>query len=68
MARTHHTALKSTGSISIGQLAPRNVPQPQEFRPDVPQEATPEEEPFKIELLDSPENHMEQEGALGDLD
>jgi hypothetical protein len=27
------------------------VPQPQESQPDVPQEASPEEEPFKIELV-----------------
>jgi hypothetical protein len=27
------------------------VPQPQESQPDIPQEATPEEEPFKIELV-----------------
>jgi hypothetical protein len=27
------------------------VPQPQESQPDVPQEATPEEEPFEIELV-----------------
>jgi hypothetical protein len=51
MARTHHTARKSTGRLPIGQLAPRNVPQPQESQPDIPQEATPEEEPFEIELV-----------------
>jgi hypothetical protein len=51
MARTHRTACKSTGRLPVGQLAPRNVPQPQEFQPDVPQEATPEEEPFEIELV-----------------
>jgi hypothetical protein len=27
------------------------MPQPQESQPDVPQEATPEEEPFEIELV-----------------
>jgi hypothetical protein len=27
------------------------VPQPQESQPDIPQEATPEEEPFEIELV-----------------
>jgi hypothetical protein len=27
------------------------VPQPQESQPDVPQEASPEEEPFEIELV-----------------
>jgi hypothetical protein len=51
MARTHHTARKSTGRLPVGQLAPRNVPQPQESQPDIPQEATPEEEPFEIELV-----------------
>jgi hypothetical protein len=56
MARTHRTAHKSTGRLPIGQLAPRNMPQPQESQPDIPQEATPEEEPFEIELvvLESP--------------
>jgi hypothetical protein len=56
MARTRRTARKSTGRLPIGQLAPRNVPQPQESQPDIPQEATPEEEPFEIELvvLESP--------------
>jgi hypothetical protein len=51
MTRTHRTARKSTGRLPIGQLAPRNVPQPQESQPDIPQEATPEEEPFEIELV-----------------
>jgi hypothetical protein len=51
MARTRRTARKSTGRLPVGQLAPRNVPQPQESQPDVPQEALPEEEPFKIELV-----------------
>jgi hypothetical protein len=51
MARTHRSARKSTGRLPIGQLAPRNVPQPQESQPDIPQEATPEEEPFEIELV-----------------
>jgi hypothetical protein len=27
------------------------VPRPQESQPDIPQEASPEEEPFKIELV-----------------
>jgi hypothetical protein len=44
------TARKSIGHLPIGQLAPRNVPQPQESQPDVPQEVSPEEEPFEIEL------------------
>jgi hypothetical protein len=51
MARTHRTACKSTGRLPIGQLEPRNVPQPQESQLDVPQEASPEEEPFEIELV-----------------
>jgi hypothetical protein len=51
MARTRRTVRKSTGRLPVGQLAPRNVPQPQESQPNVPQEATPEEEPFKIELV-----------------
>jgi hypothetical protein len=40
-------------------LAPQNVPQPQESQPDVPQEASPEEEPFEIELIipESPTAH-----------
>jgi hypothetical protein len=56
MARTRRTARKSTGRLPVGQLAPWNVPQPQEVQPDVPQEASPEEEPFEIELviLESP--------------
>jgi hypothetical protein len=51
MARTRCTARKSTGRLPIGQLAPRNVPQPQESQPDIPQEASLEEEPFEIELV-----------------
>jgi hypothetical protein len=35
------------------------VPQPQESQPDIPQEASPEEEPFEIELVvpESPTPH-----------
>jgi hypothetical protein len=51
MARTRRTARKSTGRLPVSQLAPWNVPQPQESQPDIPQEASPEEEPFKIELV-----------------
>jgi hypothetical protein len=51
MARTCCTARKSTGRLPVGQLAPWNVPQPQESQPDLPQEASPEEEPFEIELV-----------------
>jgi hypothetical protein len=59
MARTHLTARKSTGRLPVGQLAPQNVPQPQESQPDIPQETTPEEEPFEIELVvpESPTSH-----------
>jgi hypothetical protein len=68
MARTHRTARKSIGRLPIGQLAPQNVPQPQESQPDVPQEASPEEEPFEIELVvpesptaqDSPAEEQQQ--------
>jgi hypothetical protein len=51
MARTRRTTRKSTGRLPVGQLAPRNVPQPQESQPDLSQEASPKEEPFKIELV-----------------
>jgi hypothetical protein len=51
MARTRRTARKSTGRLPVGQLAPRNMPQPQESQPDMPQEASLEEEPFEIELV-----------------
>jgi hypothetical protein len=70
MARTRRTARKSTDRLPIGQLAPRNVPQPQESQPDVPQEASLEEEPFEIELVvpesptaqDSPAEEQQQPG------
>jgi hypothetical protein len=70
MARTHCTARKSTSHLPVGLLAPRNVPQPQESQPDVPQEASPEEEPFEIELVvpksptaqDSPAEEQQQPG------
>jgi hypothetical protein len=51
MARTRRTACKSTDHLPVGQLAPQNMPQPQESQPDIPQEASPEEEPFEIELV-----------------
>jgi hypothetical protein len=60
MAPTCRTARKSIGHLPIGQLAPQNVPQPQESQPDVPQEASPEEEPFEIELV-VPECPMAQD-------
>jgi hypothetical protein len=46
MSHTHRTTHKSTGRQPIGQLAPRNVPQPQE-----PQHVSQDEEPFEIELV-----------------
>jgi hypothetical protein len=69
MAHTRRTARKSTDRLPVGQLAPRNVPQPHESQPDIPQEATPEEEPFEIELVvpesptaqDSPTEEQQQE-------
>jgi hypothetical protein len=51
MARTHSTARKSAGHLPIGQLAHRITPQPQESQRDPQQEASPEEEPFEIELV-----------------
>jgi hypothetical protein len=73
MAHTHRTARKSTGHLPVGQLAPRNVPQPQESQPDVPQEASPEEEPFEIESVvpESPtaqDSPAEEQQQLGDQD
>jgi hypothetical protein len=60
MAHTCRTACKSTGHLPVGQLAPRNVSQPQESQPDIPQEASPKEEPFEIELV-VPESRMAQD-------
>jgi hypothetical protein len=51
MAHTRHTARKSTSRLPVGQLAPQNMPQPHESQPDIPQEASLEEEPFEIELV-----------------
>jgi hypothetical protein len=51
MAPTRRTTCKSTGCLPVGQLAPQNMPQPQESQPDIPQEASREEEPFEIELV-----------------
>jgi hypothetical protein len=73
MARTHRTTHRSTGRLPIGQLAPQNVPQPQESQPDVPQEASQEEEPFEIELVvpESPtaqDSPGEEQQQLGDQD
>jgi hypothetical protein len=60
MARTCRTARRSIGRLPVGELAPQNVPQPQESQPDVPQEASPEEEPFEIELV-VPESPVAQD-------
>jgi hypothetical protein len=75
MARTHRTTRKSTGRLPIDQLAPRDVPQPQESQPNIPQETSPEEKPFEIELVvpesptaqDSPaeEQQLEDHGTEG---
>jgi hypothetical protein len=65
MARTRRTARKSTDPLPVGLLAPRNVPQPQESQPDLPQEATPEEEPFEIELV-IPESPTAQDSPTED--
>jgi hypothetical protein len=51
MARTRRTAHKNTGRLPVGQLAPQNVSRPQGSQPNIPQEATPEEEPLEIELV-----------------
>ena len=60
MAHTRRTARKSTGRLPAGQLAPRNVPQPQEPQLNIPQEATSEDEPFEIELV-APESPTAQD-------
>jgi hypothetical protein len=65
MAHTRRTARKSTDRLPVGQLAPRNVPQPQESQPDLPQKATPEEEPFEIELV-VPESPSAQDSPTED--
>jgi hypothetical protein len=60
MAHTRRNARRSTGRLPVGQLAPRNVPQPQESQLDIPQEASLEEEPFETELV-VPESPMAQD-------
>jgi hypothetical protein len=60
MARTRRTTHKSTGRLPVGQLAPRNMPRPQESQPDIPQEASPKEKLFEIELV-VPESPMAQD-------
>jgi hypothetical protein len=51
MARTHLTARKSTGHQPTGQLAPQNMPLPQEPHHESPPCASQEEEPFEIKLV-----------------
>jgi hypothetical protein len=63
MARTRRTACKSTGRLPVGQLAPQDMPQPQESQPDIPQETTPEEEPFEIVLV-VPESRTVQDSPV----
>jgi hypothetical protein len=62
MAHTRRTARKSTSRLPVSQLAPRNVPQSQESQPDIPQEASSEEEPFEIELV-VPESPTTQDSS-----
>jgi hypothetical protein len=63
MAHTRRTARKSTDRLPVGQLAPQNVPRPQESQPDIPREATSEEEPFEIELV-VPESPTAQDSPV----
>jgi hypothetical protein len=63
MSRTRRTARKITGRLPVSQLAPQNVPQPQESQPDLPQVASPEEEPFEIELV-VPESPTTQDSSV----
>jgi hypothetical protein len=51
MARTRLTTRKSTDRRPTSQLAPRNVPPPQEPHHDSPPRASQEEVPFEIELV-----------------
>jgi hypothetical protein len=50
MAHTRLTARKSTDRQPTGQLAPQDVPLPQELWHDSPPRAS-QEEPFEIELV-----------------
>jgi hypothetical protein len=63
MACTRRTTRKSTGHLPVSQLAPQNVPHPQESQPDVPREASLEEEPFEIELV-IPESPAAQDSPV----
>jgi hypothetical protein len=49
----------------MGYDTPQNVPRPQESQPDVPQEASPEEEPFEIKLV-VPESPTAQDSPAGE--
>jgi hypothetical protein len=51
MAHTRLTARKSTSRQPTGQLAPRDVPPPQEPQHDSPLRSSQEEEPFEIKLV-----------------
>jgi hypothetical protein len=73
MARTRRTTRKSTGHLPVGQLAPQDVPHPQESQSNILQEASPEEESFEIELVipESPTAHdlpAEEQQQPGDHD
>jgi hypothetical protein len=51
MPHTRLTARNSTDCQPTGQLAPREVTQPQETQHNSPLHASLEEEPFEIELV-----------------
>jgi hypothetical protein len=51
MGCTRLTTRKSTGRQPTSQLAPRDVPPPQEPHHDSPPRTSQEEEPFEIELV-----------------
>jgi hypothetical protein len=51
MTHTRLTTRKSTSRQPTGQLAPQNMPPPQEPHYDSPPHASQEEEPFEIELV-----------------
>jgi hypothetical protein len=51
MVHPRRTTRKSTGHQPAGELAPHDVPQPQEPQHDSPQHASQEEEPFEIKLV-----------------
>jgi hypothetical protein len=51
MASTRLIAHKNTDRQPPGQLAPRDVPPPQEAQHDSPPQTSQDEEPFEIELV-----------------